>query len=158
MVKRSFMARLGRTQPQPLLGTPSPPAATTLPEGLRQLREGDQDYPAINGLPSMHEKAITDVEARKAIGIQRYGVALQPANGRNAVRDWYEEALDGVVYGAQVAWEQDHPSETYVGCLIYALSDGGGPVCFNGLFVPQAVIEYLQANHVECYDYASDQS
>lgn len=121
------------------------------PAGLRPIRPGDQGYPTTNDLPSMHEKAREDIAARKELGVQRYGVALQPANGRDAIRDWYEEACDGLIYGAQVVWEQDNPHETYVGRLIYALSDGGGPVDFSNVFVPQAVLAYLKTNHVEWY-------
>lgn len=114
----------------------------TTPAGLRPIREGDQNYPTKNSLPSMHEKAREDLEARKRLGIQRYGTALQPANGRDAIRDAYEEALDGAAYGAQAVWEQEHPEETYIGCLIEAIYTRK-PIDFQGRFVPEAVQNLL---------------
>lgn len=41
---------------------------------------------------------IADLMARKRLGIERYGVALQAFNGRDMGRDAYEEALDLAVY------------------------------------------------------------
>lgn len=134
-----------------LLGVPEPQLDAALPPGLRELRPGDQNYPHRSVFPSMHEKAIADVEARKAIGIERYGVALQPANGRDAVRDWYEEALDGVVYGAQVAWEQDNPQHTYVGAILSELADLGATSCYVNLdvFLPDSVVKCARSLGIE---------
>jgi len=39
-----------------------------------------------------------DLETRKQMGIKKYGVALQPSNGRDSLQDAYEEALDLCVY------------------------------------------------------------
>lgn len=39
-----------------------------------------------------------DLEARKQLGLKRYGSLLQPNNGRDNLQDAYEEALDLVVY------------------------------------------------------------
>lgn len=39
-----------------------------------------------------------DIARRKEIGVARYGQPLQAGNGRNALRDAYEEALDLLVY------------------------------------------------------------
>lgn len=36
---------------------------------------------------------MADIAARREVGIQRYGTALQAHNGRNARRDAYVEAL-----------------------------------------------------------------
>jgi hypothetical protein len=49
---------------------------------------------------------LDDMRKRDAIGRERYGVALQPFNGRNALQDAYEEALDLVVYLRQAMEEQ----------------------------------------------------
>lgn len=46
-----------------------------------------------------------DLEARERIGIERYGTPLQPFNGRDAVRDAYEEALDLACYLRQAIVE-----------------------------------------------------
>lgn len=42
-----------------------------------------------------------DMRARHELGLRRYGTALQVVNGRNPVRDAYEEVLDLVVYAQQ---------------------------------------------------------
>jgi hypothetical protein len=39
-----------------------------------------------------------DLDARRALGVRRYGQALRAGNGRYALRDAYEEALDLVQY------------------------------------------------------------
>lgn len=98
----------------------------------------------------MHEQARQDLESRKQLGIQRYGVALQPANGRDAIRDAYEEALDGAAYGAQAVWEQEHPEETYVGRIINwaAATSVGKPIDFTGVFVPEAVLNLLTSSEI----------
>lgn len=44
------------------------------------------------------DKVIADLETRKATGIQKYKVPLQPSNGRDSMQDAYEEALDLCVY------------------------------------------------------------
>jgi hypothetical protein len=49
---------------------------------------------------------IDDLWARKRLGIERYGAALQAHNGRDAHRDAYEEAMDLVVYLRQCVEEK----------------------------------------------------
>lgn len=39
-----------------------------------------------------------DIIARQAQGLQTYGTALQPHNGRNQLIDAYQELLDALVY------------------------------------------------------------
>lgn len=41
---------------------------------------------------------IADIHLRDATGQKKYGVRLQPNNGRNSTKDAYEEALDAMVY------------------------------------------------------------
>jgi hypothetical protein len=43
----------------------------------------------------------TDIARRREVGIERYGQALQPNNGRDALLDAYEESLDLLMYLAQ---------------------------------------------------------
>jgi hypothetical protein len=45
--------------------------------------------------------------ARDALGAERYGTRLQPHNGRDAMRDAYEEVLDLCVYLRSVLYERD---------------------------------------------------
>ncbi len=76
------------------------------PEPLRQ-REGDQALPIKNDLPFMHDLVKEDMEGRKQLGIKRYGTPLQPHNGRDALRDAYEEILDHAAYLRQMLYERD---------------------------------------------------
>lgn len=50
---------------------------------------------------------IADLEARSLMGIQKYGTPLMTANGRDALLDAFQEALDLVVYLRQVLYERD---------------------------------------------------
>lgn len=55
-----------------------------------------------------------DVAARKQLGIERYGVPLQANNGRDALVDAYQEALDLLVYFEQVLVEgKIRPTSTF---------------------------------------------
>lgn len=58
----------------------------------------DQPPPVANERPAVADLVIADIEERKRLGIERYGVALQPHNGRDALVDHYQELLDGVKY------------------------------------------------------------
>lgn len=70
-------------------------------------REGDQALPVPNQLPAIQDLVMQDMAARKAIGIKRYGTALQPHNGRDSLLDAYEEALDLCNYLRQLIYERD---------------------------------------------------
>lgn len=74
--------------------------------GLRQ-RPGDQPLPVPNGLPDVQSMVIADITARRELGISRYGSALQPHNGRDALRDLYEELIDACMYIRQAIAERD---------------------------------------------------
>lgn len=51
------------------------------------------------------ELVIEDMEARNKFGIEKYGTPLQANNGRNALKDAYEEVLDLAVYLRQAMEE-----------------------------------------------------
>lgn len=51
-------------------------------------------------------KLISDITERRELGIARYGTALQPNNGRDALRDAYEEAIDLCMYLKQLIVER----------------------------------------------------
>lgn len=70
-----------------------------------------QPAPAPNDRPHVADMVIEDIRIRKAHGVAEYGTPLQPFNGRDALRDLYEELLDGVHYLAQAMWERDHPAD-----------------------------------------------
>lgn len=70
-------------------------------------REGDQPLPHVNDQPFVADALKDFIEARKQTGIERYGTPLQPHNGRDALRDAFEEAVDLATYLAQVLIERD---------------------------------------------------
>ena len=72
--------------------------------GPTKTRPGDQPLP-VGGRECVQDALIADIQARRDIGIQRYGSALMTHNGRDAVQDAAEEALDLAVYLKQVALE-----------------------------------------------------
>jgi len=67
-----------------------------------------QPRPKKNKLPAVWDLVILDMNKRDKFGLERYGVRLQPHNGRNVLQDAYEEALDLVVYLRQAIYEQEH--------------------------------------------------
>lgn len=70
-------------------------------------REGDQPLPIVNDRPFIQDLVIADIEARKQVGIQRYGTPLQPFNGRDVLQDLYEELIDAACYIKQAIVERD---------------------------------------------------
>lgn len=70
-------------------------------------RPGDQPLPIPNDQPDVQSMVIADITARREVGIERYGTALQARNGRDALRDAYEEALDLACYLRQAIAERD---------------------------------------------------
>lgn len=50
---------------------------------------------------------IEDMRARNEFGTKKYGVPLRPFNGRDVLKDAYEEALDLAVYLRQAMYERD---------------------------------------------------
>jgi hypothetical protein len=72
-----------------------------------KLRPGDQQLPEINEGPIIHLLVIEDLRERLRVGTERYGTGLQAFNGRDALRDAYEEALDLAAYLKQCIVERD---------------------------------------------------
>lgn len=70
-------------------------------------REGDQPLPIVNDNPAIQSLVMADIEARTKVGIERYGTPLQAHNGRDALRDLYEELLDAANYTRQLIYERD---------------------------------------------------
>lgn len=52
-------------------------------------------------------KVMQDLENQAIKGLQHYGTVLKTHNGRDALQDAYEEALDMAMYLAQVLMERD---------------------------------------------------
>lgn len=64
--------------------------------------------PKQNDLPAVWDLVRDDIADRDRSGFDKYGTRLQPNNGRNALRDAYQEALDLVVYLRQAIYEQEN--------------------------------------------------
>ena len=59
---------------------------------------GEQAAPVPNDRRATWELVIEDMRERHRVGMERYGTALQPHNGRDSLVDAYQEALDLAVY------------------------------------------------------------
>ncbi len=70
----------------------------------------EQPMPIPNTRPSIQSLVRADLEQRELVGISRYGTPLQPHNGRDALRDLYEELLDGACYARQAMEERAQPA------------------------------------------------
>lgn len=62
--------------------------------------------PIPNSSTPIWELVITDMRERDNVGCERYGTPLQANNGRDALVDAYQEALDLVVYLRQAIEER----------------------------------------------------
>lgn len=70
----------------------------------------DQPRPVPNDRTSIQLLVRVDLRRRERLGRERYGTPLQAHNGRDALRDAYEEALDLACYLRQAIEERDGPS------------------------------------------------
>ena len=70
-------------------------------------RRVEQPEPVQNDRPAVWPLVIMDMANRDQVGRARYGVPLQSHNGRDALRDAYEEALDLCAYLRQAIMERD---------------------------------------------------
>jgi hypothetical protein len=66
-----------------------------------------QPAPVANHHPAVWDLVINEMSARDQEGRRKYGVPLQPHNGRDALVDAYQEALDLVVYLRTAIFERD---------------------------------------------------
>jgi len=69
-------------------------------------RVAEQPPPVANDHLAVVDLVVAEMQARKAEGIRRYGVPLQPFNGRDADQDAFEEALDLTFYLRQALEER----------------------------------------------------
>lgn len=61
----------------------------------------------IGGEESVTDAVLKDLESRRELGIGKYGTELKTNNGRNALKDAYEEVLDLACYLKQKLMEDD---------------------------------------------------
>lgn len=83
----------------------TPDSAASLTDRLAALR-AEQPLPVGNGEPIIHRLVQEDLESRLVVGIATYGQPLQPFNGRDPLRDAYEECLDQACYLKQAIIER----------------------------------------------------
>ena len=57
------------------------------------------------GQKTVADQVLLDIQARVDLGIERYGTKLQTFNGRDALWDAYQEAIDLVMYLRQAIME-----------------------------------------------------
>ena len=62
--------------------------------------------PIPNGNRPIVELVVEDFMARSDMGLAKYGTRLQPFNGRDALMDAYQEAIDLVMYLRQAIEER----------------------------------------------------
>ncbi len=66
----------------------------------------EQPPPVPSARQPVWEMVIADMEKRNRVGTERYGTPLQAFNGRDALQDAYEEALDLAAYLRQAIEER----------------------------------------------------
>lgn len=67
-----------------------------------------EPHPEESDLPAVWDAVIADMRARDDLGINKYGTRLKPLNGRDALVDAYQEALDLAVYLKQAILEREY--------------------------------------------------
>jgi histidine triad (HIT) family protein len=88
------------------------------------MKRYEQPSPQPNNLPHIVSMVIEQYKARKLFGMQKYGVPLQPFNGRDALQDAKEEAMDMVLYLTQEQYERAHKKHL-LQCLRTQLDNSG---------------------------------
>lgn len=67
----------------------------------------EQRDPEHNDGPAIWDLVVEDMKMRDESGFKKYGTRLQANNGRDALVDAYQEALDLCVYIRQAIYERD---------------------------------------------------
>jgi hypothetical protein len=73
-------------------------------------RPGDQPLPS-GGRECVQDRLIEAIRERRNLGVERYGQPLMTHNGRDALQDAWEEAVDLTVYLTQLRMEADDRAE-----------------------------------------------
>ena len=88
-------------QPDPIM-TDETPAWERIIEMLTEMRDAeDENTQIVMAL----DQLILDAKARDEFGRKKYGTPLQPGNGRDHLRDWWEESMDGIAYAYCALYE-----------------------------------------------------
>jgi hypothetical protein len=83
------------------------PVADTVTPDEAARAASEQPPPTVNDSPLVKDAIHADIEELCERRRQKYGTHLQPHNGRDALRDAYEEALDQALYLKQALMERD---------------------------------------------------
>lgn len=67
----------------------------------------EEQQPPVQSVGDVWLLVLKDMEERRLHGIEKYGVPVQPYNGRDPLVDAYQEALDLCVYLRQAIEERD---------------------------------------------------
>lgn len=112
--------------------------------GLRQ-RPGDQPTPTASDGASVQDELIRRIEQRRELGRKRYGTDLRIFNGRDAVRDATEEALDLASYLLQVDMEtQSLSADGGTGALVDILGRAGVDTSRDNIIRLSQIVERVQ--------------
>lgn len=90
-----------RDQPAPIPGD-APVLSLILPAVEEEIKDLNNTSPFG---PVYWRQLKVDLIARGLQGEQRYGRPLETNNGRDALIDWYQEAIDGLMYAYQTVAE-----------------------------------------------------
>lgn len=109
-------------------------------------RPGDQVIPdGDESLIDDQQLLIDDITARRQVGIERYGQGHRPFNGRDTLRDFYEEQLDGLVYLRSIVRMVETRKEELVPVVADVIESLDGMDCKT---VAEAVITRIQGHLV----------
>lgn len=73
----------------------------------RKTASTPEPAPVANAQPAVWPLVMVDMAERDKFGREKYGTPLQPHNGRDALKDAYQEALDLAVYLRTAIFERD---------------------------------------------------
>lgn len=70
------------------------------------IRNSEEPGPISNDLPAITILVVEDLKERMEMGIEKYGMPLQPNNGRDPLIDAYQEIMDLALYMRQMIYEK----------------------------------------------------
>lgn len=86
------------------------PQDTTARLDIGKMQWGEPPPKHVDG-PIMHDLVAGDLKSRSEFGRNKYGTNLRAFNGRDPLKDAYEEVLDLAVYLRQCLYERDKREE-----------------------------------------------
>jgi len=74
---------------------------------IRMFPSEPPDPDAMLDIEAPGTQVLVDMRARDRFGLAKYGVRIQPCNGRDNLVDAYQEMLDGAVYLRSALYEME---------------------------------------------------